>query len=457
MKAPKTIFTCTECGNTSVKWLGKCPACGAWNSYEEEQVVPETATSFKSAVPVNPAMRFEELLLPEYMRYGTGMGELDRVLGGGIVEGSVVLLSGEPGIGKSTLLLQICARLCESRTVLYVSGEESRGQLKLRYNRLGMESRKLWLLTETSSDAILAECAKVKPDVMIVDSVQTIYTEKSATAPGSVTQVREAAQSFIRYAKSTGTSVFLVGHVNKEGGISGPKVLEHMVDVVLSFEGDRTQSFRIIRAIKNRFGSTNEIGVFDMTDRGLKEIPNPSEMMIAEHTPDTSGSCAGCIMEGSRPLISEIQALVSPTVYPAPKRAADGFDYNRMCLLLAVLEKRLGLRFSQHDVYLNAVGGLRPDEPAADLCVSLALISALTDRVIPEKLVAIGEVGLGGEIRGVTNAEGRVRECIRLGFTTILIPKRNLTEHMSAPDGARVIGVSGIYETLTLMKPKSRN
>lgn len=453
MKAPKTIFVCTECGNTSPKWIGKCPACGAWNSYDEET---REASSAPAVTPVcqQPAVRFEELALPAYMRYLTGMGELDRVLGGGVVEGSVVLLSGEPGIGKSTLLLQICGKLCQSRRVLYVSGEESRGQLKLRYNRLGMKTDNLWLLTETNASAILAECEKVSPNVVIIDSVQTIYTDKSSTAPGSVTQVRESAQAFIQYAKTTGTAVFLVGHVNKEGGISGPKMLEHMVDAVLYFEGDRAQTFRIIRAIKNRFGSTNEIGVFDMTDRGLVEIPNPSEMMIAEHTPNTSGSCAGCIMEGSRPLITEIQALISPSFYPSPKRAADGFDYNRMCLLLAVLEKRLGLRFSQHDVYLNSVGGLRPDEPAADLSVALALISGLTDRVIPDKLVAMGEIGLGGEIRGITNIEFRVKECIRLGFTTILIPKRNEITHIAAPEGVQVLGVKGIYEALTYLKPK---
>jgi DNA repair protein RadA/Sms len=292
---------------------------------------------------------------------------------------------------------------------------------------------------------------------VIVDSIQTIYTDKSSTAPGSVTQVRESAQAFIQYAKSTGTAVFLVGHVNKEGGISGPKMLEHMVDAVLYFEGDRTRTFRISRAIKNRFGSTNEIGVFNMTDKGLAEIPNPSEMMLAEHTPDTSGSCAGCIVEGSRPLICEIQALVSSSIYPSPKRAADGFDYNRMCLLLAVLEKRLGLRFSRHDVYLNSVGGLCPDEPAADLPVALALISGLTDRIVPEKLVAMGEIGLGGEIRGIANVEFRVKECIRLGFTTILVPARNLSPQLHAPSGVQIIGVQGIYEALTYLKSKKND
>ncbi len=455
MKAPKVVYVCTECGNTNTKWLGKCPDCGAWNSFEEQLPAAAPARAVSRVEATQPAVKFEELTLPVYMRSETGMGELDRVLGGGIVEGSVVLLSGEPGIGKSTLLLQICGHLCENKKVMYVSGEESRGQLKLRYNRLDMSTENLWLLTETNADAVISECEKNAPNVLIIDSVQTMYTDKSASAPGSVTQVRESAMTFIRYAKSTGVAVFLVGHVNKEGGISGPKVLEHMVDTVLYFEGDRTQSFRIIRAIKNRYGSTNEIGVFDMTDRGLREIPNPSEMMLAEHNSETSGSCAGCIMEGSRPLVAVIQALVTPTVYPSPKRACDGFDYNRMCLLLAVLEKRLGVRFSQNDVYLNAVGGLRPDEPAADLCVSMALLSALADRIVPDKLIAIGEIGLGGEIRGVTNIEFRVKECIRLGFTTILIPKRNLSSVLKTQEGVQVLGVSSIYEVLTYLKQKS--
>ncbi len=453
MKVPKNIYVCTECGNTSAKWLGRCPDCGAWNSFEEQvPVLPEAGQPRAKAT--QPAMRFSELELPAYMRFETGMSELDRVLGGGIVEGSVVLLSGEPGIGKSTLLLQICGSLCETKRVLYVSGEESRGQLKLRYNRLGMNTDNLWLLTETNADAVVGECEKNKPEVLIIDSVQTMYTDKSASAPGSVTQVRESAMSFIRYAKTTGVAVFLVGHVNKEGGISGPKILEHMVDTVLYFEGDRTQAFRVIRAIKNRYGSTNEIGVFDMTDKGLKEIPNPSEMMLAEHNSETSGSCAGCIVEGSRPLVAEIQALVSPTVYPNPRRACDGFDYNRMGLLLAVLEKRLGVKFSQNDVYLNSVGGLRPDEPAADLCVAMALLSALTDRMVPDKLIAIGEIGLGGEIRGVSNIEFRVKECVRLGFTTILIPKRNLSLAPKAPENVNIVGVSTIYEILTYLKQK---
>lgn len=455
MKAPKTQFVCSACGYSSPKWLGRCPDCGAWNTMEEELPVaaaPSVPQSGKKTA--QPAVLFRELNIPDYLREATGMGELDRVLGGGIVQGSVVLLSGEPGIGKSTLLLQICGQISLSRKVVYVSGEESRGQLKLRYNRLGIHSDNLWLLTETNSDAILGECNRINPDVVIIDSVQTIYTDKSSTAPGSITQVREAAAAFIRYAKTTGTAVFLVGHVNKEGGISGPKILEHMVDAVLYFEGDRTQSFRLIRAMKNRYGSTNEIGVFTMTDRGLVEVPNPSEVMIQERAVGISGSCAGCVMEGTRPLIAEIQTLVSPTAYPSPKRTSDGFDYNRMCLLLAVLEKRLGIRYSHNDVYLNIAGGMHPGEPAADLTVALALISSATDKPVPDDLVAFGEIGLAGEVRAVAHAEQRIKECARLGFRRILLPKRSVPKNMTPPPGITLIGITGIYEAITVLKSK---
>ena len=450
-KAPKSIFVCSECGATSSRWVGRCPECEAWNSMEESAPVVPDRTSALPPEPKSPAVRFRDLAVSDYMRSETGMQELDRVLGGGLVEGSVVLISGEPGIGKSTLLLQIGANLCAGRRVLYVSGEESGGQLRLRYNRLGVEGDELYLLTETNTDAILSECRRISPDVIIIDSVQTLWTERFTSAPGSVTQVREGALSFISYAKTVGAAVFLVGHVNKEGGISGPKMLEHMVDVVLCFEGERTHAYRIIRAAKNRYGSTNEIGVFEMSDRGLREIPNPSEVLLAERPKNVSGSCAGCVLEGSRPLVTEIQALASKSVYAAPKRTSDGFDSNRLSLLLAVLERRLGLRFSENDVYLNIAGGMRLDEPAADLAVALALISGITDKMLPDSLIAFGEIGLAGEVRAVSQAEYRVKEAIRLGFTEILLPRRSVSSAIKVPKGVRLIGVSSIFEALPLL------
>ena len=455
-KAPKPIFVCAECGATTSRWVGRCPDCGAWNTMEETVQSPEPARGGNAATPAprSPAVRLSDLETPSYIRSGTGMGELDRVLGGGLVEGSVVLISGEPGIGKSTILLQISAHLSASRRVLYVTGEESGGQIRLRYNRLGIKGDEIFLLTETNTDAILGECRRISPDVIVIDSVQTLYSERFSSAPGSVTQVREGALAFITYAKTEGAAVFLVGHVNKEGGISGPKMLEHMVDAVLYFEGERTQAYRIIRATKNRYGSTNEIGVFEMSDRGLVEIPNPSEVLISERPKSVSGSCAGCILEGSRPLITEIQTLVTGTVYAVPKRTSDGFDYNRLGLLLAVLERRLGLRFSQNDVYLNIAGGLRLDEPAADLAVSMALISGITDRALPDDLIAFGEVGLSGEVRAVPRAEYRVKEAVRLGFTTIVVPKRQKKKDLAVPDGVKVVGVSSLYEVLPFLIKK---
>lgn len=450
MKAPKSIFVCTECEYTSPKWLGRCPSCGNWNCMEEQ--VPRTETRpARAAAPSARAVPFDELELPSYMRSETGMGELDRVLGGGLVTGSVVLLSGEPGIGKSTLLMQISGCLAENRCVLYVSGEESRGQLKLRAERLGVGGSTLYLLTETSLDSIIAECERLHPDVIIVDSIQTVYSDRLNSAPGSVTQVRESAMAFIGLAKNAGSAVILVGHVNKEGGISGPKILEHMVDAVLYFEGDRRQAYRLIRAIKNRYGSTNEIGVFEMTDRGLAQVENPSEMMMEGRPTDSSGNCAACVMEGSRPLIAEVQALVSPTAFPAPRRTCDGFDYNRMCLLLAVLEKRLGLRFGTMDVYLNIAGGLRVDEPAADLSVALALMSGITDRVVPARLIAFGELGLGGEVRAVSHVDYRVKEAARLGFTRILLPEKSLGRAQGLPDGVELIGVRSLIDVLRVL------
>ena len=457
MKGPKTIFVCRECGVTSPKWLGKCPDCGSWNTFDEEQVLdkPKMALNYgRNDIAANKAEKFSELELPNYMRTQTGMGELDRVLGGGLVDSSIVLLSGEPGIGKSTLLLQICSELGKTRTVLYVSGEESKGQLKLRAERLAIKGDSIYLLTETDIDAVLAECERIKPDVIIIDSVQTLSSMRFTSAPGSITQVREGAMSFINYGKTHGAAVFLVGHVNKEGGISGPKILEHMVDAVLYFEGERTNSYRIIRAIKNRFGSTNEIGVFEMGDQGLIEIPNPSEVVMAERPVNTSGSCAGCVMQGTRPIISEIQSLVTKTAYATGKRTADGFDYNRMCLLIAVLEKRMGLKFYENDVYLNVAGGIQLDEPSADLSIAMALISGITDKVIPDEVIAFGEIGLSGEVRAVSHIEYRVKEAVRLGFTKIILPKKNLSIRIKVPHDVELCGVSNIYQVLTHMHSK---
>ena len=456
MKAPKIVFTCSECGYQSIKWLGKCPDCNAWNSFVEETYTEKSVSGAGGKNDIkNLAEKFSELELPSYIRTKTGMGELDRVLGGGLVASSVVLLSGEPGIGKSTLLLQICSELGRERRVLYVSGEESKGQLKMRADRLGITGDSIYLLTETDIDSAISECERVKPDVLIIDSVQTMSSTRFMSAPGSITQVRESAMTFIHYAKTHGTAVFLVGHVNKEGGISGPKILEHMVDAVLCFEGERTNSYRIIRAIKNRFGSTNEIGVFEMGDSGLIEIPNPSEVVMAERPKNTSGSCAGCVMQGTRPIISEIQALVAKTVYQTGKRTADGFDYNRMCLLIAVLEKRMNLRFYENDVYVNVAGGVSLDEPSADLSIAMALISGITDRVIPDEVIAFGEIGLAGEVRAVSHIDYRVKEAVRLGFTKIILPKKNVAKSLKVPSNVELCGVSNIYEVLAHMYSKN--
>ncbi len=455
----KTVYICEDCGAQSPKWLGKCPHCGKWNTLTEQTVEPEPPagraprrTSMTGAAVENRATRFSDMELPSYMRSETGLGELDRVLGGGLVTGSVVLLSGEPGIGKSTLLMQISDALGQNRRVLYVSGEESGGQLKLRARRLGVSGEHLYILTETNLEHILAEMNDVKPDVVILDSIQTIYSDNTNSTPGSVSQVRECALTFINKAKSEGISMLLVGHVNKEGGIAGPKVLEHMVDAVLYFEGERQQAYRIIRAVKNRYGSTNEIGVFEMTDRGLDEVANPSEMLLAGRPKNVSGNCALCTVEGTRPLIAEVQALVTPTVFPAPRRTGNGVDYNRMCLILAVLEKRLGLKFYQNDVYMNVVGGLSIDEPAADLAIAASLVSSLSDRVVPDDLIIIGELGLAGECRAVTNLELRVREAARLGFKRAIVPYRNVQKRKIEVDGMTVIPVKGIFEVVKELK-----
>lgn len=453
MKAPKTVFVCTECDCQSPKWLGRCPNCGAWNTFVEETYAQPTPSgdTHERLTPPDHAAKFSDFSDVKMTRIPTKIGEFDRVLGGGIVDGSVVLLAGEPDIGKSTLLMQLCGKLADEHTLLYVSGEESKSQLKLRATRLGVADSDMLVLTETNIDDVAVEYDRIKPDVMIIDSIQTMYSPKSTSTPGSIAQVKECANVLIGRAKADGAAVIIVGHVNKEGGIAGPKVLEHMVDAVLYFEGDKSHSHRIVRSIKNRYGSTNEIGVFEMTDCGLIEVDNPSAMLLAGRPVGVSGSCAVCVMEGTRPIIAEIQALVTPTVFPSPRRMADGIDYNRMCLLLAVLEKRLGLKFSTCDVYLNVVGGLTLDEPGVDAAVALALISSMRNIAVPTDMIAIGEIGLSGEFRTVSSVDLRIKEAARLGFTKIAIPKRSLGKTAQIPDGIEIRKLVGIYDALFLL------
>ncbi len=462
MKGLKTVYICSECTHRSPKWLGKCPGCGAWNSFVEDVEAtgkpepPSPRRSLTARAGERHATPYRELEMPSYIRTATGLGELDRVLGGGLVLGSVVLLAGEPGIGKSTLLMQISDILGAKRKVLYISGEESDGQLKLRAERLGVVGENLSILTETNVERILEEITRTRPEVVIVDSIQTIYSDAISSTQGTLTQVKETALAFINRAKSDNISVILVGHVNKEGSIAGPKVLEHMVDAVLYFEGERHQSYRIIRAIKNRYGSTNEIGVFEMTDEGLLEVQNPSQMLLDGRPTGYPGNCAVCTMEGTRPLIAEVQALVSPTAFPAPRRTSNGIDYNRLCLILAVLEKRLGLRFSQNDVYLNVIGGLRLDEPAADIAVAMALISSLSDRAVPDDLIAVGELGLSGECRAVSGLEHRMKEAARLGFKRAVVPAKNLEKRKIKAE-IELIPIGSIFEILKLLAPKQES
>ena len=394
MAKAKTVFYCTNCGNETPRWQGKCPACGAWNTIEEHIEKPSAGSSIKTkAAPVGQSkrpQRLQEISSEGETRFSTGMGELDRVLGGGAVAGSLVLVSGAPGIGKSTLLLQICNSLCADRSVLYVSGEESERQLKLRAERLGVAPESLFVLSETRLSDSLEAAAETKPDILIVDSIQTLYNEENDSSPGSVSQVKDCTMSMMQLSKSNGITVFVVGHINKDGNIAGPKVLEHMVDCVLYFEGDPNSSYRLLRAAKNRFGSTNEIGVFEMQDSGLTEVPNPSQMLLEGRPEGASGTCVSCVMEGTRPVLAEVQALVAKTMLNVPRRVSDGFDFNRAVLMLAVMEKRAGMKMSMFDAYINVIGGLRLDEPGADLPVVLALASSYRDQCIPDDLVAVG-------------------------------------------------------------------
>ena len=456
MAKSKTAYVCQNCGYESAKWYGKCPECGQWNTMEEQLKSPAPmGGKAAQAAPVVTNLEvstIDAISSAEENRFHTDLSELDRVLGGGIVKGSVIMLSGEPGIGKSTLLLQICKFLCQGLRVLYISGEESARQIKLRAMRLGVESPNLFLATTTDIDHVVAAIDKVHPDIAIIDSIQTMSLSDLQSSPGSVTQVRECTQRLIYTAKSADIPIFIVGHVNKDGAIAGPKVLEHMVDCVLYFEGERHLAYRILRAAKNRYGSTNEIGVFEMTDRGLTEVANPSMMMLSGRPVNVSGTCVTCLMEGSRPILAEVQALVTKTAFGNPRRTATGFDFNRMALLLAVLEKRCGYFFGSLDAYINVVGGLRLDEPASDLSVALALVSNLTDRLIPDDLIAIGEIGLAGEVRAVNHIQNRVSEAYRLGFVRCMVPRHNLsqlnTEQM--PD-LEVIPVSSINEACKII------
>lgn len=451
MAKTKTVFYCTSCGNETAKWQGKCPACGAWNTIEEHIEKPMPVGRGKSA-PVGisrEAQRICEVTTDNETRFSTGMGELDRVLGGGAVAGSLVLVGGAPGIGKSTLLLQICNSLCAGRKVLYVSGEESEKQLKLRAQRIGVAPEELYILSETRLSDIIASVDTLQPDILIVDSIQTLFHELNESSPGSISQVKDCTMALMQLSKSQGITVFVVGHINKDGAIAGPKVLEHMVDCVLYFEGDQNSSYRLLRAAKNRFGSTNEIGVFEMADSGLVEVPNPSQMLLEGRPEGASGTCVACVMEGTRPVLAEVQALVSKTTFNVPRRAADGFDFNRAVLLMAVAEKRAGMKLNIFDVYINVIGGLRLDEPGADLPVVLAVASSYRDAVIAEDMVAIGEVGLTGEIRSVSHMNQRLAEVSRLGFKKCIIPK-NTAEKLEIPAGLTVYKVKNLREAIEM-------
>lgn len=454
----KTVYICSACGYESLRQYGKCPGCGEWNTLDEQVVDQPARAGGRSISPVSlgtgeRAVVLASISSAEEERYHTGLKELDRVLGGGIVKGSLILLGGDPGIGKSTMLLQICEYLGKQLRILYVSGEESKRQLKLRAARLHVSSENLLVLTETDVEHVVAQIQLEKPDLVIIDSIQTMNLSQLTSAPGSVPQVRECTNLLMHTAKNLDIPIFIIGHVNKDGAIAGPKVLEHIVDAVLYFEGERQNSYRILRAVKNRYGSTNEIGVFEMRDNGLFEVENPSQMLLSGRPHNVSGNCVACVMEGTRPILAEVQGLATPTGFGNPRRMSTGFDYNRMNLLLAVLEKRAGYFFSNMDAYLNIIGGLRLDEPAADLAVALALVSSLKDVPVADSVLAFGEIGLSGEIRAVSHAQARIMEAARLGFQTCILPKHNL---VSLPEpgryGIQLIGVKTVREAFEAMR-----
>lgn len=450
----KTVFVCGECGYETPKWVGKCPGCGEWNTMVEDVRLPQKAAVSAAPRPAHifSAMPLSQINAADEHRFVTGISELDRVLGGGIVKGSVILLSGDPGIGKSTILLQVCNALQGDIKILYVSGEESAIQIKLRAKRIGVESDAVSVMTETDVQTVCEYINSARPDLVMIDSIQTMQHPDISSSPGNIVQVRESANLLLRTGKSLDIPIFIVGHVNKGGDIAGPKVMEHIVDTVLYFEGERNQSYRILRAIKNRFGSTNEIGVFEMTETGLAEVENPSAMMLSGRMSDVSGGCITCIIEGTRPILAEVQGLVAATGFGNARRTAAGFDYNRLNLLLAVLEKRLGLMFSNLDTYINIVGGIRLDEPAADLAVAMALVSGLRDIPIDENTIAFGEIGLSGELRSVPRAQARVNEAERMGFTRCILPTACLKQINSAPGGIKLIGVKRLSDAVAFIK-----
>lgn len=459
MPKSKTVYICNQCGCESSKWNGRCQSCGAWNSFEEQLAAPPVKGT-GNRKKVSAAAQIQDLSqidLDQDVRYSTGVGELNRVLGGGLVKGSLVLLGGEPGIGKSTLLLQICQYFGENHTILYVSGEESVRQIKLRAARLQVDTPNLYLLALTDAETICDTIQEEKPEIVMIDSIQTMSISGISSSPGSLTQVRECTNLFMRTAKSEEVPIIIVGHVNKDGAIAGPKVMEHIVDAVLYFEGERSLSYRLLRAIKNRYGSTNEIGVFEMGEDGLRQVENPSEMLLSGRPLHVSGTCVACIMEGTRPILAEVQALVSKSAFTAPRRVATGYDFNRMSLLIAVLEKRLGLFFGQLDVYLNVVGGLRLDEPGADLPIAMALFSSLLDHPLQEHLIAFGEIGLGGELRSIAHVGQRLAEAQRLGFTQCILPKQSLRSVNPSQYSMELIGASSLKQAFAVLDAPPRS
>ncbi len=446
----KTVFCCSECGNETLKWSGKCLACGAWDSLVEVKADIKgkggAKNAVRSAATKKPKL-ISELDTEAELRFSTGIGEFDRVLGGGAVRGSLVLVGGAPGIGKSTLLLQLCGLTGDGQKILYVTGEESERQLKMRAQRLGVDKGEIYVLAETGLAEVIENIETLSPDIVIIDSIQTMFDADISSAPGSISQVRECTMSIMRLTKEKGFTTFVIGHINKEGSIAGPKVLEHMVDCVLYFEGERSTSFRILRAGKNRFGSTNEIGVFEMNDMGLMELKNPSEILLSGRPENAPGTCVTCVIEGSRPILAEIQALIAPAAYNSGRRSSNGIDYNRATLLLAVLEKRGGMSVSACDAYINVIGGLELEEPAADLATLLAIASSFRDLPLGRDLAAVGEVGLSGEIRSVSNLNSRLSEIARLGFKRCVIPA-HVKDDIRKPDGLELISVRDIREAV---------